>query len=438
MYWENSIEEIENTARVLEMEATALNEKLEEIVLQHNLNKETDGQQIMAMFRNWAQQVRRRQKQGTPNLSNNTGSFVKRGFGMFVGMDEVRNNMQYPRDMIKAACEHDLESVYRGGIEVSSRPYGISLTTKTETGYQISYIANGEETIRDKTLGGKSLDENWFNKNIKDNSWEFELGWATPIDLTERFQNGDKNPMYSKPLALTDNTRRAYFIGQGPNDELPKYWPIQLRDKGESLVATNFSEKVPLFEPVYFTGVWNEERNIVYGTKNSLDTLLINSKLPEDHDDKIAITPNVLDMVNSCMGGLTTNLVNLDMFHKNSLTKSYAERLVITDGMVTNMQPSPNKLGNRTIWLGSLDNYSYDIDQYEDTVCWLPSHIDLDFGVGSQVLVIGRTSQRETTDEETGEVTINPVTINVAGLLVLERKGEPTVVSVESTDDDWW
>ena len=103
MYWENSIEEIENRARVLEMEATALNEKLEEIVLQHNLNKETDGQQIMAMFRNWAQQVRRRQKQGTPNLSNNTGSFVKRGFCIFVGMDEVRNNMQYPRDMIKAA-----------------------------------------------------------------------------------------------------------------------------------------------------------------------------------------------------------------------------------------------------------------------------------------------------------------------------------------------
>ena len=94
--------------------------------------------------------------------------------------------------------------------------------------------------------------------------------------------------------------------------------------------------------------------------------------------------------------------------------------------------------GVTAIWLVSLDNYSYDIDQYEDTVCWLPSHIDLDFGVGSQVLVIGRTSQRETTDEETGEVTINPVTINVAGLLVLERKGEPTVVSVESTDDDWW
>ena len=120
------------------------------------------------------------------------------------------------------------------------------------------------------------------------------------------------------------------------------------------------------------------------------------------------------------------------------MTRPYAERLVITDGMVTNMQPSPNKVGNRTIWLASLDNYNYDANQYEDTVCWLPPHIDLDFGVGSQILIIGRTSQRETIDEDTGETIINPVTINVYGLLVQERKGEPIVVSVESTDDDWW
>lgn len=438
MYWENDIEDIEKAAQILEMDASALNEKIEDIVQQHNFNKETDSLQIRAMFRNWVSGVRKMKQRNNVNVSNSGGgSLFKRGFGMFVGMEDVRNNVQYPRDMIKAACEHDLESVYRGGIEVNSRPYGISLTTKTDAGYQISYIANGEETVRDTTIAGKPLDENWFNR-IKDASWEFELGWATPIDLTEKFMGGDKNPQYCKPLPLTDNTRKAHFIGQGPNDESPRYWPIQVRDKGNSLTATDFAERVPLYEPLYFTGIWNDERNVVYGTVRSLDSLMINSQLPDDHDDKIAVTPNVMELIQNCMGGMTTNLVNIDMYHNNSLTRPYAERLVITDGMVTNMQPSPNKVGNRTIWLASLDNYNYDVDQYEDTVCWLPSHIDLDFGVGSKILVIGRTSQRQTTDEETGETIINPVTINVFGLLVQERKGEPTVVNVESSDDDWW
>tara|TARA_R110002020_G_scaffold120162_4_gene273901 strand:- start:31 stop:1347 length:1317 start_codon:yes stop_codon:yes gene_type:complete len=438
MYWENDMEEIENTAQVLEMEVSALNEKIENIMQKNDFNRETDGQKIRACFRNWASGLRRMKQKNNVVVSNSSsGSFIKRGFGMFVGMDDIRNNMQYPRDMIKAACEHDLESVYRGGLEINSRPYGISLTTKTENGYQNSYLANGEEVLRDTTIAGKPLDENWFNR-IKDASWEFELGWATPIDLTERFQNGDKNPSYCKPLPLTDNTRKAHFIGQGPSDESPKYWPVQVRDKGDGLVATNFADKVPLFEPLYFTGVWNDERNVVYGTYKSLDTLSINSELPDDHDDKIALTPKALELIQQCMSGYSTNLVNLDAHHNNAQTKAYSDRIVVTDGMVTNMQPSPNKVGNRTIWLASLDNYNYDANQYEDTVCWLPPHLDLDFGVGSQVLIIGRTSQRETTDEDTGETTLNPVTVNVYGLLVLERKGEPTVVSVESTDDDWW
>ncbi len=133
MYWENDIEEIENTARMFEMDASAVTEKIEEIVQKHNFNKETNSLQIRALFRNWVSGRRRAMQRNTVNVSNTGGSFIKRGFGIFVGMEDVRNNMQYPRDMIKAACEHDLEGVYRNGIEVNSRPYGISLTTKNRS-----------------------------------------------------------------------------------------------------------------------------------------------------------------------------------------------------------------------------------------------------------------------------------------------------------------
>ena len=58
MYWENDIEDIEKAAQILEMDASALNEKIEDIVQQHNFNKETDSLQIRAMFRNWVSGVR--------------------------------------------------------------------------------------------------------------------------------------------------------------------------------------------------------------------------------------------------------------------------------------------------------------------------------------------------------------------------------------------
>ena len=59
MYWENDMEEIENTAQVLEMEVSALNEKIENIMQKNDFNRETDGQKIRACFRNWASGLRR-------------------------------------------------------------------------------------------------------------------------------------------------------------------------------------------------------------------------------------------------------------------------------------------------------------------------------------------------------------------------------------------
>ena len=42
------------------------------------------------------------------------------------------------------------------------------------------------------------------------------------------------------------------------------------------------------------------------------------------------------------------------------------------------------------------------------TTCWVPEHINIDFGIGSQLsIVIGRTSQRQTEEGEAQPVTIN-------------------------------
>ena len=46
---------------------------------------------------------------------------------------------------------------------------------------------------------------------------------------------------------------------------------------------------------------------------------------------------------------------------------------------------------------------------------------DIDFGITSHVLVIGKTSQSR--NNETGE--LRPVSINVSGLVVLDKRGNP-------------
>ena len=69
-------------------------------------------------------------------------------------------------------------------------------------------------------------------------------------------------------------------------------------------------------------------------------------------------------------------------------------KVVVTDGIVTSMNLKVNeKTGNRVIWIEPLDaNYGFDDeDMPESTPIWVPSHVTLDFGVGSDIVVIGRT-----------------------------------------------
>jgi len=76
------------------------------------------------------------------------------------------------------------------------------------------------------------------------------------------------------------------------------------------------------------------------------------------------------------------------------------------------------------------------MDYENDTgmvTCWIPEHLELDFGIGSTVIVIGRTSQRQ------GEDGVEPATINTAGIFVTARNGSPVDVPTPVEEDfDWF
>ena len=66
--------------------------------------------------------------------------------------------------------------------------------------------------------------------------------------------------------------------------------------------------------------------------------------------------------------------------------------------------------------------------------CWVPEKIEIDFGIGSEVVVVGRTTQG--TDSETGE--LRPVSINVLGVLLTNREGTvPDAITSDGDDGDW-
>ena len=144
---------------------------------------------------------------------------------------------------------------------------------------------------------------------------------------------------------------------------------------------------------------------------------------------------NIIEVLQSVLGERIVELTGLESAHVDNSHKKSDERIMITDGNVTGMNLQQTANGNQTLFLSDL-NVDYDYDGSSNAVaCWVPSYVDIDFGIGSNVIVCGRTSQG--TDKETGE--LRNVTINVLGLYVIDRHGSAEVVEAPVEDNfDWF
>ena len=100
-------------------------------------------------------------------------------------------------------------------------------------------------------------------------------------------------------------------------------------------------------------------------------------------------------------------LIDLDRYHSSVTEKVYADRFVFTDGTVSSVNLNATANGNRIVNVTDLN-----------ATCWIPAHMNIDFGIGSQITIVGRTSQG--TDEDGN---LRPISINVNGLLVMDKRG---------------
>ena len=67
------------------------------------------------------------------------------------------------------------------------------------------------------------------------------------------------------------------------------------------------------------------------------------------------------------------------------------------------------------MWIEPADaSYGFEESDIPDsTPCWIPENVDIDFGVGSDIIIIGRTNQTQKRDEDGNylEDEWNPVSI---------------------------
>ena len=263
--------------------------------------------------------------------------------------------------------------------------------------------------------------------------------WIVPLDNVKAFSSGDVNKRYGKPLPAEEYRLRAHFIGRKEDGEF-QYWTLGLKNDD----AKNFS--CDTFRWVHLFGLFNEDRDAVYGIRGkTLDGLTYNDVMDPDGDEFVdSAGLSMEDLLVEHMGGYIADLFEIENYH-DSIRNEPGMKLVVTDGIVSSMNLTPNeKTGNRTMWVEPADaNYGFESEDVPDsTPVWIPSYLSIDFGVGSDVIIVGRTNQTQRKDENGNvlEDEWNPVSINLYGVYPRVALGNAEVPEIDSeeNDIDYW
>jgi hypothetical protein len=186
--------------------------------------------------------------------------------------------------------------------------------------------------------------------------------------------------------------------------------------------------------------LFNDDRNACYGIKGrTLASLQYNANLDEDDDLYVGKLPSMEDLLVDCMEDYIADLMEIEDYH-STIMSNPGMKLCITDGIVSSMNLNVNeKTGNRVLWIEPADaSYGFEeADIPESTPCWIPSDVNIDFGVGSDVIIIGRTNQTQKRDEDGNQLEDewNPVSLNVYGILPRVALGAPNEVIETDADD---
>lgn len=410
---ENVKNNLEKAAEVLGWPVEQVNEKFEEVCKSNGINSQEEPLLAMGVFNTWFVQQKKRQENGgeTTTMNNNNSNGPKSVFGFFVSLDEARNFSDFAIDKAVAQYRRDPQTTHTVGM--------VAIAVSTDNGYQLSAYVDGEEKVKNV-------------EKLPPVAQEIEEGkWCIPLVTQKTIWDGKPNANYGRPIPKDNWSMNGHFIGNVDGGEVRHY---MFRARGNT--AQTF--KPETFRFMHMVAMNDEQKGMLYAVDRDFQTVLsleYNDEVTDEEKKQNTSSLNISDLVAEHMGKFMSPLIGLERHHAESLTKQYNERLVITDGSVTNINPKPTSVGNRTLFLSDLNaDFDYSGESYSSTACWIPKNIDLDFGVGSHVFVVGRTSQREMDDG-----TMSAVSINVSGLYVINRRGQVIEINDAQEDDfDWF
>ena len=399
--------EIEKSAQYINMSVEEALAKFEEICSENGLS--VDDPIAKGLWRNFVANARRNANANNDSNDSND-SYYKNAFGFFVSLDTPRDMMSWNRARAREEFLRDSDNALENGIVAVANENALGKWT-------VSRYHNNE--YREKVLA-----------TLPDGAETLEDGRVfIPLDNTATYMNGGKNNNYGKPLPKEQMRRTGVFYGSLGQGEMKPYF-FSYKNQGGVDFAPN------TFEWVHFLCVASDDGVNLYGAKDlTSSSLTLNADMnPENELYKDMSDFDFEKALQANFDSHLTPLVELDRAHIERQALPSKERYIITDGTVTNMNMTPTSNGNRIINISDLNiEMDYDNDGSGITTCWIPEHLTLDFGIGSSVIIVGRTSQR-TTDEG-----VEPVTINVSGLLCIERKGSAVEVSQPMEEDfDWF
>ena len=398
--------EIENGAKAISLSSEEAMNKFEEICSENNM--ETTNPLAKGLWRNFVGNTRRIQDSGKTDEKGND-SFYKSAFGFFVSLEAPRDMMAWNRMKAKEEFLRDGDSALESGV--------IAVANQNALGkWVVSRYHNGaydEKTISSLPSGAEETEDGRF---------------FIPLDNTAVYMNGGKNDNYGKPLPSEQMRRSGVFYGSLGTGEMQTYY-FSYKNQGGIDFAPN------TFEWCHFLCVLGSNGTDIYGAKAmTADSLTMNIDMDTDND--LYRNMGEFDFEQCLKDNFNSNLVPLvemDRAHIQRQALPSKERYVVTDGTVCNMNMQPTKNGNRII---NITDLNAELDYENDsgmTTCWIPEHLTLDFGIGSTVIVVGRTSQR-TTDEG-----VEPTTINVAGILCTVKHGSAIEISQPVEENfDWF
>ena len=395
--------EIEDGAKHMDVSVEVLTDKYVSICKENNLD--VNNPIGLGMLRNYVRGNMRMKK----NNNNGSNSLVKSAFGLFISLDAPRDMMAWNRNRAKEEYIRDNDKALEDGL--------VAVATENDDGtFTIArnYKGDFQEAIV-KTLneGAEVLD----NGSI-----------IIPLDSLANYPSGAENRRYGKPLPVNEFRRSGIFFGSVEGGEMQSYY-FSYKNQG----GVEFSPNT--FDWVHFKAILSDDGTNLYGmTMATKDSLVRNEDMnPEDDSYRNMEGFDFEKLLMESYKNNISDLIDIDRAHVNQQALATKDRFVVTMGTVCNMNMTPTANGNRILNITDLDaDFDYDSES-NMTTCWIPEHINIDFGIGSEVIVIGRTSQRIVDGEA------EPVTINTSGLLATSVVGSPVEVEEQVEEDfDWF